>query len=52
MSWPVVLAYPEAGMAQDTIEDFHESALFAQHLDVVSVWFLNVALAGRGCQIF
>ncbi|KAF5838388.1 hypothetical protein DUNSADRAFT_2924 [Dunaliella salina] len=35
MCWPVVLAYPEAGMAQDTIEEFHESATFGQHLDVM-----------------
>jgi len=35
LCWPVVLAYPEAGMAQDTIEEFHESATIAQHLDVV-----------------
>ena len=54
LCWPVVLAYPEAGMAQDTIEEFHESALISQHLDVVGglPWLGVLRLALSRAQVY
>lgn len=35
LTWPVLFFYPEASMAQDAIEEFHEENTFAEHLNVM-----------------
>ena len=35
LTWPVLFFYPEASMAQDAIEEFHEEDTFAEHLNIM-----------------
>ena len=43
LHWPVLLLYPEV-MSSDFIEDFPETELFSQHLDVISLKRLTLFL--------
>jgi hypothetical protein len=43
LHWPVLLLYPEV-MSSDFIEDFPETDLFSQHLDVISLDYMMLFL--------